>query len=160
MAKNSLSLDSLDARKASEVPVEFEYFGPDLKPSGLFFKVLGGQSPAVVEQTQRLLNERRKRDAVAAAAPRAGGQADAAFTPVEDDIDFSQKLSAVRLVGWRGDGETDGLTPEEKERFSPIAEAYTPELALKLIRSNVHIKDQVDAVSNDLARFMKASAKA
>lgn len=139
-----VSLASLDARKASDQPVEFEYYGPDLKPTGVFFSVLGAQSQKVVEQTAKLLNERRKRDASQAAMRnRPGSPSDAAFTPVEDDIAFGQQLSAVRLVGWRG-----------------IEEEFTAERGLALIASNAHVKDQIDAVSNDLAGFMKSSPKA
>jgi hypothetical protein len=64
------------------------------------------------------------------------------FTPVEDDIAFGQRLSAARLVGWRG-----------------IKQAYTPDLALKLCQSNAELSSQVLAASNDLGNFTPASPK-
>ena len=144
MSKTGISLASLNAKAACDTPHEFEYYGPDGKPSGVFFSVLGAQAKTVVEATAKLLNDRRREEANRAAMrQRPGAQSEAAFTPVEDDIEFGQRLSAVRLVGWRG-----------------LEETFTPELGLQLIQSNSHIKDQIDAVSGDLAAFMKGLPKA
>jgi hypothetical protein len=51
-------------------------------------------------------------------------------------------LSACYLVGWDG-----------------IEETFTEALGLHLIRSNPHLKAQVDAIAGDLAGFTKASPK-
>jgi hypothetical protein len=139
MTKTSISLASLDARKASEQPFEFEYITPQNEFSGIFLSVLGAQSPSVVAETARLLTERRRKE-VASAAVRSRSAAQA--LTVEDDIEFGQKVTAVKLVGWRG-----------------ITEEFTPERALQLIQSNTDVADQINSVSNDLANFMKASPK-
>jgi hypothetical protein len=135
-----LSLDDLDATKASEEAFEFEYILPDGSGSGVFLQVLGGQSQRVIDETARLMNERRRKEAHIAAMSR-GRRKNDAFTPVEDDIAFGQRLAAIRLAGWRG-----------------IKEKHTPELALKLCRSNQHLADQVSEVSEELGNFMKISS--
>jgi hypothetical protein len=150
-AKTPVSLASLNVRKVTDTPREVEYFGPDLKPTGVFLSILGAQSETVQTKTNAILNERRQKAAAQAAemaaartvpVGRAAAAQEVAFTPVEEDFDQACRMSAACLVGWRG-----------------IEEAYTEELALQLIKSNPHIKAQVDAVSMDLATFMKASPK-
>lgn len=138
-----LSLADLDASKASETPFEFEYILPDGKPSGVFLQVLGAQSPTVVAETQRLLNDRRKQDAMASVQAQRSGRNTPTFTRVEDDVEFGQRLSAVRLVGWRN-----------------LTDPYTPENALKLIQTNRSVADQVGEASEDLANFMGPSRRA
>lgn len=138
----ALSLSDLDARSASDAPIEFEYVSPDGTPSGVFLSVLGAQSDKVTSEVNRLVNDRRKKEA-AQASTRMGGRDQAVWTPIEDDIAFGQRLAAVRLVGWRG-----------------IKEDYSPENALKLCQINADVADQVTKTSNDSARFMKASPKA
>ncbi len=146
-----VSLASLNARKAADVPTEFEYV-LEGKPTGLFFKVLGGQSASVTQTVNRLVNERRKEEAVKAAQAT-----EAVFTPIEDDIAFGQGLAAVRLVGWRKPGETEGLAPDQVERFQGIEDDWSAEAALKLCQSNPDIAFQVNAASNKLSNFIKAS---
>lgn len=138
----ALSLSDLDARSASDAAVEFEYILPSGEPSGVFLSVLGAQSDKVTSEVNRLVNDRRKKEA-AAASTRMGGRDQAVFTPIEDDIAFGQRLSAIRLTGWRG-----------------IKEDFSAENALKLCQSNADIADQVMRTSNDSARFMKSSPKA
>lgn len=137
-----LSLADLDARTASDAPVEFEYITPAGDPSGVFLSVLGAQSDKVTSEVHRLVNDRRKKEA-AQASTRMGGRDQAVWTPIEDDIAFGQRLAAVRLVGWRG-----------------IKEEFSADNALKLCQSNADVADQVTKTSNDSARFMKASPKA
>lgn len=156
-----VSLADLNVRTASEHPFEFEYVGPDAKPSGLWFKVLGAQSQTVTEETNRLVNERRRQDALRAAkAVRSGRNADPDPTPVEDDIAFAQRLNAVRLVGWRAPGDVDGLTAEQAERFQGISDPYSADNALLLIRTNPDIADQVSERSGALVNFMRGSSTA
>jgi hypothetical protein len=133
-----ISLADLDARSTSEVPFEFEYILPNGEGSGVTFKVLGSQSPTVVAEVNKLLDARRRKEAAAEITARSSRNP-AAFTPISEDIDFSQRVIAARLKGWSLDDE------------------FTPENALKLVRSNQHIADQISEVSNDLGNFMKVS---
>lgn len=135
-----VSLASLDARTASETPFRFEYILPNGEGSGVFLHVLGPQSPKVTAEVNRLLNERRRKEAMREAQRRVNNRRGEDFDPVEDDIVFGHRLAAVRLVGWEG-----------------ITEPYTVELALQLITSNQHIADQVAEQSGALENFMKTS---
>lgn len=144
MTKAAISLASLDVAKASETPFEFEYLDHDGEPTGVFFSVLGGQSATVSAETQKLLNARRKKEAAAEIRAKTGGRkTEAVFVPIEEDIEFGQRLIAVRLCGWRG-----------------IKEEFSPALALQLIQSNQHIADAVAEASNDVGNFTKASPTA
>ena len=134
------SLADLDARTQSETPFRFEYIQPNGDVSGVFLHVLGAQSPKVTAEVNRLLNERRRKEALVEAQKRVSTRMGETFTPVEDDIAFGHRLAAVRLVGWEG-----------------ITEPYSPELALQLITSNQHIADQVAEQSGALENFMKTS---
>jgi len=146
-----VSLASLNARKAAEVPTEFEYTFEG-KPTGLFFKVLGSQCASVTQTINRLVNERRKEEAA-----RAALSTEANFTPIEDDIAFGQRLAAIRLVGWRKPGETQGLAPDQVERFQGIEDDWTAQAALTLCQDNPDIAAQITATSNKLSNFIKAS---
>lgn len=137
-----VSLASLDARKASAAAFEFEYIGPDGAGTGIMLKVIGAQSAEVTEGTNRLVNERRRQEAIRAAEATASRPGDA-IIPVEDDIAFGQRLSAMRLVGWDG-----------------IADPWSAENALLLCQSNPDIASQVLAQSNKLGNFIKASSGA
>lgn len=136
-----VSLASLNMRKASEEPFKFEYIGPDGSNSGITLHVLGGHSDTVNNEVNRLLNERRRKEAAAQARQRTGRKEEG-FTPVEDDIAFAQRLNAVRLVGWEG-----------------ITEPWSQENALELIRINPHLADQVAEASGDLSNFTQSSSK-
>ena len=138
--KTGFSLADLDARTASETPFRFEYMLPNGDGSGVYLHVLGAQSPKVVAEVNRLLNERRRKEALIEAQRRVSTRQAEHFTPVEDDITFGHRLAASRLVGW------DGIT-----------EPYSPELALQLITSNQSIADQVAEQSGALENFMKSS---
>lgn len=158
MTKNAGdSIAALNTRKAAETPFQFEATGPDGKPSGHWLKVLGGQSETVVKASNALINARRREEAERTAQAATGRPGDN-VTPVEDDIAFGQRLSAVRLVGWRGPEESDDLTPEEKQRFRGISDGYTPELALILCQTNPDYAAQVLLQSNKTANFTKASS--
>ncbi len=137
--KTGISLASLDARSASDTPFRAEYISPDGKPSGVFLLILGAQSSTVIEATQKLLNGRRRQEAFASAQASRSGRNTPTFTPVEEDIEFGQTLTAIRLAGWEG-----------------ITEPFSPELALRLVQSNSHIGDFITEVSADLSNFMKA----
>lgn len=136
----SFSLADLDARKASDGAFEFEYVLPDGEGSGVFLSVLGGQSKTVQDEANRLINERRRKEAVQAAQAKTSRNPET-YTSVESDVEFGQRLAAVRVVGWRG-----------------IKETFSPELALSLCRSNQDVASQVLERSNDMANFMKPSS--
>jgi hypothetical protein len=139
--KTTISIKSLDARAASEVPFKFEFIDALGNETGVILHVLGGQSDAVTRKVNAMMNERRRAAATKEVAQKTGGRKPVEFDTVEDDIEFGQRIAAVRLVGW------DGLD-----------EPYTPELALELIRSNLDIANQVSEKSSDMANFMKSSS--
>lgn len=136
-----LDLNDLDAVAAGDTPFEIEYIRADGSGSGVFLLVLGGQSEKVQGEVNRLVNERRKKQAQAAALTKGPDRAE--FTPIEDDIAFGHRLTAVRLVGWRG-----------------IKQEWSAENAFRLISRNSEIAEQVTTASNNLANFMPASSGA
>lgn len=136
-----IDIADLDARALSDEAFEFEYIRPDGAGSGVFISVLGSQSDKVSSEINQLVNARRRKDAVAARKSSGARPESAEFTPVEDDVEFGQRLSAVRIVGWRG-----------------IKQPYTPDLALKLCQSNAELSAQTLAASNELSNFMKVSS--
>lgn len=140
MAK-TLSLADLDAVSASDTPFEFEFIRADGTGSGVFLQVLGSQSEKVTSETNKLVNARRKQQAQAEAV-KGRSAAGADFTPIESDLEFGHKLTAVRLVGWRG-----------------ISDEFTPEGALRLVSRNSAIAEQVTVASNDIGNFTPASSK-
>lgn len=137
-----LSLADLDAVSASDTPFEFEYILPDGTGSGVFLQVLGSQSEKVTTEVNKLVNARRKQQAQAEAV-KGRSPAGADFVPIESDLEFGHKLTAVRLFGWRGIGDT-----------------FTPENALRLVSRNSAIAEQITAASNDIGNFTPASSKA
>ncbi len=142
MTKDTLlDLSDLDAVAAGDTPFEIEYMRADGSGSGVFLLVLGGQSEKVQAEVNRMVNERRKKQAAATALAKGPDRAD--FTPIEDDIAFGHRLTAVRLVGWRG-----------------IKQEWSAENAFRLISRNSEIAEQVTTASNNLANFMRASSGA
>ena len=113
----------------------------DGSASGVTFTVLGGQSATVQSEINRLVNERRRKQHAAEINARTGGRKSEDFTSVESDIEFGQRLAAIRLVGWSG-----------------IAEPFHEDLALELCQSNADIATQITEQSNDMANFMKSSS--
>lgn len=132
------SLNDLSATKASDEAFEFELEDSNGVGRGIFLKVLGSQSEKVTSEVARLINARRRSEA--SRAMRASKKT-VEFEPIESDIEFGQRLAAVRLVGWRG-----------------ITEGWTPENALTLCRSNRDISAQIVEQSDDMANFMKVSS--
>jgi hypothetical protein len=136
--KTSFSLDDLDATKASAQAFEFEYITSSGDNSGVFLSVLGGQSEIVTTEVARLINDRRRKQASREVQQKIGvGSKVIEFETVESDIEFGQRLAAVRLVGWRG-----------------ITEPWSVENALKLCRSNREIASQVTQQSDATANFI------
>jgi hypothetical protein len=135
-------LNDLDAVSAGDAPFEVEYIRADGSGSGVFLRVLGSQSQTVQGEVNRLVNDRRKKTALAAAAQSRSSQTEA-FTPIEDDIAFGHRLTAVRLVGWRG-----------------IKQEWSPENAFRLVSRNAEIAEQVTTASNNLGNFMPGKSAA
>lgn len=152
----SVKLEDLNATTAHDKPHEFEYIDPAGEMSGMFFRVLGREGVTVSSAIAKLVNERRKTDAARMQKTRFGqGTNEVVFDRFEDDLEHGQNMAAVRLVGWRGPGETDGLTDEQKARFCAIDAPCTPENALKLCRSNSHIAAQITNRSDFSGNFIK-----
>jgi hypothetical protein len=156
MKNAALSIDDLDAVKASTEAFEFEYINAAGEPTGVFLSVLGAQSEKVTSEIAKLVNARRKKEAAREVQRRVGvGSKTVEFETVESDVEFGQRLAAVRMAGWRGVGQTTGLDDDQLGRFRPISEPFTPENALKLCRINREIATQVTLQSDTMANFMK-----
>lgn len=135
----TFSLSDLDATKASESAFEFEYVNPAGDPTGIFFQVLGSQSETVTAEVSKLVNDRRRKEAVREVQRKMGtGKKDVGFETMESDIEFGQRLAAIRLVGWRG-----------------ISDTWSFENALRLCQTNRHIAAQITEQSEEMANFMK-----
>ncbi len=135
------SIGDLDVRQKGETPFEVPFRNPDGTETGVVLLVLGAQSATVQAETNRLINERRTAEAQREAIQVNIGAP--TVTPVETDIEFGQKLAAVRLVGWKG-----------------IKEPWSKELALKLVKSNPLLADQLTKASAVVGNFTPASATA
>lgn len=134
-------LNDLDAVAAGDTPTEIEYIRADGSNTGVVLLVLGSQSEKVQGAVNGLVNDRRKKQAQADLVRKGADKAE--FTPIEDDIAFGHRLTAVRLVGWRG-----------------IKQEWSAENAFRLVSRNSEIAEQVTAASNDLGNFIPASPKA
>lgn len=133
------SLSDLSATRASDEAFEFELEDVNGVGRGIILKVLGSQSEKVTTEVARLVNARRRSDAAKAMR---SGKKNIEFEPIESDIEFGQRLAAIRLVGWVG-----------------IQEPWSPENALTLCRSNRDISTQIIEKSDDMSNFMKGSSK-
>lgn len=131
MSDRKFSLDDLDARKASADAFEFEYI-EDGAPTGVFLSVLGAHADAVRAETARIINERRRRDAVRSAKRSAD------FDTFEDDDEHGAQMAASRLVGWRG-----------------ITDEFNAANALRLCKISPDIARQVLDQSNNMGNFFK-----
>lgn len=139
-AGKAFSLDQLDSTKAASQAFEFEYISSATgEETGIFLSVLGGESEAVTKEVAKLVNERRRKQAAREVQQKIGvGAKPVEFETLESDVEFGQRLAAVRLVGWRG-----------------ISEPWTPENALRLCRSNRDIAAQITQQSDATANFIK-----
>lgn len=153
-----MKLADLNARAASETPFEFEYVAPDGSLSGIFLSVIGSHSDAMTKAAQDAEDERRRKAFVRAAKNAKARPESAELTPFAEDVDAGHRLTAKRLVGWRGPKDADGLTAEQLERFQGIEEPWSPENALLLCRTNPDVAIQVLEKSNDLGNWLKASS--
>lgn len=130
------SLNDLDVTKACEVEYEFEVKDEITgKGTGFFLTVIGGHAQRILDYTKKSLNERRVAEAMAAKRDPRGKSIN--VVPVEEDIDFSTQLVAMRVTKWRGE----------------ISDEFTPENALKLCTINPPIKEQILRASEDLKNF-------
>ena len=155
-AKQAFSLDDLDAASASAHAFEFEYLDDRGEPTGIWLSVFGGESEVVQAETARLQNDRRRKQAAREINQKIGvGKHKADFEPFESDVEYGKRVASVRLAGWRGAGQVDGLTAEQKERFRGIAAPFTPENALRLCKSNALIAAQVTEQSEASGNFIK-----
>lgn len=135
----TLSLDDLDTAKASSDSYEFEYINALGEPSGVYLQILGSQAEAVTREVARLVNERRRKEAARDVARRVGtGPKQVEFETLESDVEFGQRLAAVRLVGWRG-----------------ITEPWSPANALRLCQGNRELASQITTQSDATGNFTK-----
>lgn len=129
------SLDDLDVTKACEKGYEFEVSDDATgKGVGIFLTVLGAHADRITEYTKKSLNERRLEEAMAQKRDPRGKRPN--VVPIEEDIEFSTELVALRVIGWRG-----------------IKEPYSHANAVRLCKSNPAIKEQILKESDNLANF-------
>lgn len=129
------SINDLDVTKSCETGYEFEVTDDVTgKGTGLFLTVIGGHAQRIADFTKKSLNERRLADAMAEKRDPRGKNPKVHL--VEEDIEFSTELVAMRIIGWRG-----------------ISDPYSHENAVKLCTVNPPIKEQVLARSEDLKNF-------
>lgn len=133
----AFSLADLNATKACDVPIEVELPGPDGMGTGVFLMVLGDQSATVQAAQNKIIDERKKQEANLAAFT---GSED---MPTEANIEFLARLTACKLVGWRG-----------------IKEPWTPENGLILIRTNRDAAKLVNDTAKRTADFLPLKPKA
>ncbi len=130
-----LSLNDLDVTKACEQEYEFEVKDDATgKGTGIFLTVIGGLAPAIAEYQKKVLNERRVAEKMAEKRDPRGKNPK--VTPIEDDIEFSTELVAMRVTKWRG-----------------ISDPFSHDNVVKLCTINPPIKEQILAVSDDLKNF-------
>lgn len=135
------SLDDLNVTKSCEKGFEFEVKDDQTgKGTGIFLTVIGGHAQRISDFIETTMNERRTADEMAKKRDPRGKQIH--IVPIQDDIDYSTALVAIRVVAWRG-----------------IKDPYTPEGAIKLCTINPPIKEQILAVSENLANFPLAFTK-
>lgn len=134
-------LDAYDDVAASDVPYELAILNADGTEDGLVLEVLGSQAEKVQTEVNRLLNDRRKKEAIAEAMQGRRNPEKADFTPIEDDIAFGHRLTACRVVGWN------------------LKAPFTPEGAFRLVSRSSRIAEQVTMASNNLANFTRPSSK-
>lgn len=139
MEKKMLSLADLDATSASSEAFEFEYLTAKGDSTGVFLRILGSQSEAVTSEVAKLVNARRRKEAAREVQRSVGvGRKQVEFETLESDVEFGQRLAAVRLVGWRG-----------------ISDAWSEANALKLCQSNRELAAQIVQQSEDMSNFMR-----
>lgn len=156
-APAGISLATLNARKTADAPYEFEALGFDGEPCGIFLSVIGSQSDTITRFVQEEDDAERRANFVRATKNAKARPESADLGSLADDMEASARKIAKRLVGWRGPGETDGLTDEQKARFLGIEEPWSPENALLLCRTNQHIANQVINKANDLGNWLRLS---
>lgn len=136
-ARATMSLDDLDYISKSDAAYEFEYLTPDGDGTGVFISVLGGQAEVVTREVAALLNDRRRKEAMRAMKARSNKK-QAEFDPIEEDIEFGQRMAAIRIVGWRG-----------------ISDPFSRENAMRLCATNREVAAQVIEHSDNMANFTK-----
>lgn len=129
------SLNDLDVTKSCEVEHEFEVKDETTgKGTGIFLTVIGSHAQCIQDFTKQEMNARRVAEAMNHKRdPR--GKAPV-VVKIEEDIEFSTRLIAMRITAWRG-----------------IQEPFSLENAIRLCTINPPIKEQILAVSEDLKNF-------
>jgi len=147
------SLDDLNLVGKSETPFEFEYINEKGEGSGLWFSVLGDNADTVRTYVAEMIDVRNKKEAYAQAA--AQKSRDKVVEPVltVENVKFGTRAAAVRLVGWRVVGDTNGLPAEAKERFQGMNVPYTAENGLKLCKQHPLVAAQIVEQSGNIGNF-------
>ena len=129
------SIDDLDVGKACETPYKFEVKDDETgKGVGIFLSVIGAHAPVLLDFIKKTQDERRVADAMAEKRDPRGKQVH--VRPIQEDIDYSTELVAIRIVGWEG-----------------IKQPYSHAEAIRLCTINPSIKEQILAVSENLKNF-------
>lgn len=136
-----LSLNDLDAKTKSETPVEIEYVTLDGKETGVFLQIIGEES-APVRAVVSAEVEKRQQQLAAVEALSTGIRGSTPTRSLEADLAMGNRMTACRLVGWKG-----------------IKEEWSPANALKLVSNNADIAAFVLDVSKGTSRFLQIKSK-
>lgn len=128
------SIDDLDETKSCEIAYEFEVKNAAGKGTGLFLTIIGDHAQRITDFQAQGLNERRVAEAMHAKRDPRGKNP--LVHKVEEDVEFSTELIALRIVGWRG-----------------IKDDYSHEAAVRLCTVNSEIKEQILEKSGDMKNF-------
>jgi hypothetical protein len=130
----AISLSSLNVEKASDTPFTLAIIDESTGvATGIEIDIIGEHSKTIADLVAKAVNGKRE---AARMATKKGK--DVPADKVEDDLLFGYELAAKRIVGWVG-----------------IEEAFTPELALELVKTNPTIREQIMTASGNVSNFTK-----
>lgn len=161
MAKSAVaggSIADMNARKAAETPVEIEVetsFG-----WLIFLQIIGSHSDTIRKIALDMEDENRRTNAQLAWKNSKARPEKAEIIPISKEIDKGDRITAKRIVGWRGPNDTQGLTPDQLERFWGITDPFSFEAALELVRGDSKVALTVVEQSDDIGLFTKRSQPA
>jgi hypothetical protein len=149
------SIADMNVRRIVETPIEVEV---ETSLGWLIFlKVIGSHSDTVRKHLFSAADEQQKDEVVQAVKNSKARPESAIITPLAKVVDRGNRAVARRIVGWRGPQDTEGLTPEQLEKFWGITNAYSFEAALELVDSDPAVGPKVLEAADDVGLFTKKS---
>jgi hypothetical protein len=130
----AISLSSLNVEKKCDTPYKLDIIDEQSGAvTGITIDIIGEHSKVISDLVAKAVNGKREAQRIATKKGK-----DAPVEKVEDDIMFGIELAAKRIVGWSG-----------------IEEAFSPELAIELVKTNPSIREQVMTASSNMSNFTK-----